>query len=238
MTDGDNSIAKIEKYFNNELDEAELKAFETRLEEDASFAKEVELFEVAMKGLDKAALKERLKEFHDELIPQNRHERSRRWYLPGIAASLALVIFAGYWIFFQPTDTNTLFNDYFEPYKDITNVRSSESDEFRSAMTYYGQGKYLEAIEQLGPFVQQPEYADKAIFYLGICHLAAGQEDEAIVHLSVAVEGKFYQQARWFLALSHLKSGDLAQMTEHLKRIEPNEFGYSQGQEILDKTQQ
>ncbi len=104
------SVELIEHYLEGRLSEAELKAFEERMQSEPAFKEEVEAFRTLGMQLEaydeRRKLKEKLEQFHHELdAEENGHTRKTlKIQLPyqtiAVAASIALVIStAAYWTF-------------------------------------------------------------------------------------------------------------------------------------------
>ena len=93
---------------------------------------------------------------------------------------------------------------------------------FRDAMTNYTVTNCAGAIEGLRRAVAADGAYTQARFYLGACELHTGAVDEAATNLQRVVaagESPYLEDARWFLAQTHVKQGDLEAARQELERV-------------------
>ena len=89
-------LDEIESYFNDELSEKELQAFEARLESDNELAKEFELYQNVIKGVEHhfdEKIQNVLKEEAEFMRQQERFAppKTRRWYYAAAAILLIMM---------------------------------------------------------------------------------------------------------------------------------------------------
>jgi cytochrome c-type biogenesis protein CcmH/NrfG len=93
---------------------------------------------------------------------------------------------------------------------------------FGEAMKRYGQGDWNGALPGLREAARLDPKSPATGFYLGACALQAGRTGEAIGSLARTValgDTPFVEEARYYLAKAHLRSGDVAAAREELRKV-------------------
>ncbi len=89
----------------------------------------------------------------------------------------------------------------------------SRPDPFVEAMKPYTTNNYAQAEEELADVIAKAPQNGSAHFYRGVSLLMLGRAADAIAPLQAAVDlgrnNEEKEEARWYLALAHLKSGQL-----------------------------
>jgi tetratricopeptide (TPR) repeat protein len=87
----------------------------------------------------------------------------------------------------------------------------ADASDFTEVMAPYVRGNYAAAEAALGRFLQAHPRDARASFYRGVTLLLLGRPEEAEPLLrAAATTGRPFQDARWYLALARLQSGDQA----------------------------
>lgn len=224
----------IEKYLDNALDEKRRAEFEQKLHEDPQLAQALQFeknFRLLEKQEDEMIFREKLNETINTYryqetgtktsepdLSNKENKKTLRFfqnYFRVAATFLALVSLA-LLLFFLLRSTKTqedkLFGQYFEPY--ATDFISRSGDDTLvfpvKALFAYSEGDYPSAINLLEE--KRLEFPDNEmiLFYLGISCLADDQFSKAESCFSLLREnpsGSFYEQAKWYYALTLLKTG-------------------------------
>lgn len=123
----------------------------------------------------------------------------------------------------RPGPAETLFQRHFDHYPSTRpTVRGAVQESGPDALALYEAGDYRRALAALEDrLAQQPDDAASR-FYAGVCRLSLGQSREATLDLEQVLrldEKELHAPAEWYLALAHIKSGDLAGARTHLLGI-------------------
>ena len=214
-------LETIEKYLNNTMKNDEREAFEKRLETDNTFRLIFEDIKITLLGIESASLKEKLDEYHSEMIPvrelssENSSKttnqlRSRNFQLL-IAASIALA-FGLFYFMNQASPSEKLFAKHFKVDPGLpTTMSTSNNYDFYDAMVNYKREEYSIAIEKWeGILIAKPQN-DTLNYFLGVSYLAQGNAEKASVLLSEATKDNasiFIDDAYYYLALAEIKKGN------------------------------
>jgi len=122
---------------------------------------------------------------------------------------------------------NRLFAENFKPYKDDSlepsrrgNAQPSAIEQFQML---YWDNKHREALVAFEALNAADKNNDNFLFLKANCLLVTGQSDEAAVLLEQIIRNdrtRFMAEARWYLALSYLKSGKIKEAKNLLRTIE------------------
>jgi tetratricopeptide (TPR) repeat protein len=247
----------INLYLSGQLQGAELQQFINRIQTDASFRQEVELQQMLIGSIHHAGkikLRERLDEIHhqlntkDSIAPRSAYSapapagHTMAWrYTLGIAASLAIIIAVTYYIFYNNTNPdNTLFTAYFSPYTNVVYTiyrdpaQPKTDDKLKLAFEAYDQQDYQTASTQfeklkadnLNPSEIKQE-DEVILFYLGNTYLAMGETSKAIDIFTRYSFDKFNTEARWYLSLSYIKEGRVAEAKLILEKLAADDNDFS-----------
>ena len=231
----DNQLEYIENYIEGRLSADDRAAFDARRTSDPGFDREVRLV-LEARRLIKSQARNRMKA---ELITLGHREvafdtvRSfmgvtlarKYWY--GIAASLILVVGIGYTGYQRMLNIRAesrlaaLYDAYYEA-PDISLVASrgttdSVNMEWEQALALYNRQEYRQASGKLRRVTGKEGFDRKSagFFYLGICYHELSLPDSARFFLNrVSSNSSLYPDARWYLGMSYLKSGQLQQADE------------------------
>ncbi len=111
-------------------------------------------------------------------------------------------------------DADKLFNSYYEPMNVISPVTRSgnisESDSYIQAIEMYKLGNYQTAAIGFSSAILKDPSDIAPRFLMSLTQLALGNYNQAINLLSdiTASSGKYGKEARWYLGLAYLKTGE------------------------------
>ena len=216
-----NTADYINKYFENTLSEAELKAFNTLLLNDNDFKEEFEF----------------QKELRDTLVLNDREELKKEiqnWdttknkprFKPWLIAACILILLGSSWqLFFnsQSNSTEDLYASYFEPYRNIVQpiVRGEHKEDLKSkAFEAYEAKDYENAILHFNEILNEEPNATIS-FYKANTLLQLNKANEAIILLEANVKNPDTLQDRnlWYLALAYLKENNVDASKKTLKLL-------------------
>jgi len=150
----------------------------------------------------------------------------------------------------RSTSGETLFRRHFEPYPSTRPIVRGMSDErgvqdlageddTSSALALYRARDYRGALAALEKSRERAPRDPMVLFYAGVSRLALGNAREATRDLEeVALLGssEFRAPAEWYLALAHLRNGDLGAARSRLERIaEAGGFYRAQARALLSE---
>lgn len=236
---------KMEDYIHGNLSVAEREQFEAEMSTDEHLREEVELHRKLVSSVETESLRQLLEQIHEENFESETKVVSlprRRSYFPmAIAASVALLILAGWWIFnLQTSSPESVYAAYFTPAEGLpTTLGYSTNTDFAEGMVSYKLEEYAEALEYWQPLVEADPTNDTLNYYVGVAFLADEQSDSAIDYLTTVVsneQSSFRTSAQWYLALSYLKTNQGEQAKPLLEDLADRDNPYqSRSSEILQK---
>jgi len=139
-----------------------------------------------------------------------------------MAASIAILLTAGWWLFSDTAQPSLLLNDYPVAYQDVLSRKITGSTGFTGKPAYYDflesgakayQNKnYKEAIEQFELYfkeaISDDTYQDFASFYTALSQINTNQIDQGIARLEVLSTQEYFElrkDAQWLAGISYLK---------------------------------
>lgn len=223
----------INGYFEGSLSEDQLEEFENLLKTDetfnATFEFEKEL-QLAIKKEERSEIKElfsSLNESEEQGEGKEKREGKTISMRPWLtAASIALVVGLGSWLFFfnSPNiNSEQLYLTNFSPYENVVHPieRGNQLEDLLSrAFTAYEDEKYTEALKLFKELniKQNDSYID---FYEAIILMQLNRHEEAIALLKNYIQnnGELKDRAHWYLALSYLKLEDVSNSKTELEKL-------------------
>lgn len=220
---------RIENYLDGSMPALERSRFELDLQENSLLRDRLEEVKSLRLGIESAVLKEQLEGFHSELggspskydseslLPTFNSRRKRiRW----IAAASIIILIGAFFLRGMESSTEKLFAKHFVPDPGLaTHMGSSDNFEFYDGMVDYKQGKYSQAIDKWNKLVISKPNNDTLTYFIGVAHLAAGDEKEAIrmlKDLSTTSGNSFENETLYYLGLAYLKSDDTEEAKKYL----------------------
>jgi hypothetical protein len=201
----------IERYLNGALSAEELQAFEQRMKENRLFAEEIYAHRDVISGIDyyfRLELKRKLVEEEENLL----RPAVTTQQMLGIAASVALLLVAVYLFKGNSINPESTFKAYFSPYPANFAMAVMVNDSAMkgsSAMKLYEKGSYEDALYAFDIQVEQSKNYEAPLFYSAVTLLKLKRIKDANSRLKLLInrESSYSEAARWYLALSYLRSG-------------------------------
>lgn len=234
----------INGYLQGSLSKDQMDEFDRLLKTDASFAADFKFereLRDALKKQERQELKDMFSEMKKSGIKQGpKVIRLRTWLT---AASIAVIVGLGSWLVFfnsSTADTQQLYSTNFHPYENVVHpIERGETleDLKNKAFIAYEDGAYEEALDLFKRLEaeQQDPYID---FYTGIVQMQLNQHEAAIVSLEgyLGKNGQLQDRTLWYLALAHLKLGDIDKTKERLHELlEVGTFKKGAAQDLLEE---
>ena len=244
MKPTEQDITLVEKYFDAELSSDELRHFNSRVEHDEDFKALVQREKIIIGAIRNQGLIDNLlylKSIEEKIQGDQSYPIAsgiKGWYYYAAAAVVALLVAVA---FLLPGNENNdeLFAAYFTPYPNLVQplMRGNESTARPKAFKDYEQKNYQAAAEGFKELLDTKEEPG-VLLLLGNSNLMLGKSEEAQENFITLIKNydEFDLQAKWFLSLSYLKSGDTENARKILKELGETEVSYaSRAKELLEK---
>ena len=138
------------------------------------------------------------------------------------------------------SNTDALFSSYYKPFDAVSPVTRSInqdlSDNYSKGITSYKNGDYKAAVAGFEEVLEKDPKAESARFYQGLSQLALQNWDQTINSLSDVANksGEYGKEARWYLGLSYLKSGNKVKAIECFENLVKSDgFYHDRADKIL-----
>lgn len=231
----------IEKYVQGRLTETEQVEFNWLLKSEDDFKEYVEFHQKLKKvteAEDDAHFRKLLAEFEEEAIGQ----QSKVGTLPAkwlVAASIALLLTLGYiFVFNQTQSTQELFNEYFQPYPNVTHpiVRNSgEASTKNDAFSAYDNEDYEKASTTFSELYSETGES-YYLFYKANALIQLNRAKEAIPVLKehLNFDDKLNDKTHWYLAMAYLQIDDTENAKIMLQKVvDGNELNAKTAKKLL-----
>lgn len=236
------NIELIKGYFNGTLTESQLVHFRDKMQNDASFRRDVSQYEYIFGNRLKKGEKGDVLEYHFHRKKSNLPKLIKRASLYILPLVLIVLVVVNYSSKPKIENSEQLFLEYFEPYPNIINptTRSSELDSTVSlhvALRDYELGDYELVIEKLSQLGADDQYRDEILFYKAMSLMAMNNSRDAVHNLrTMSLQSPLENQRKWYLALAYLHLEELEEAVEVLNEIiESQSYYLIYAQELLDK---
>ncbi len=245
----ENLYIRIEDYLDGLLSADERQAFEAEVRDNPAAAQALATVQEARERMRRhwntevadAALRATLQDVGKAYFKSEAGSSSggaRIFQLPrtawAAAAALALLVTA--WFFLRPPAHERLYADYRSfPPADFT--LRGDAPAAPDAAAAFNAGNYQQALEQLQQrLAAQPDDLE-AQFFAALCQLELKNYAAATAAFQAISAGAsaWSDEARWYLALSHLRSNDPAKCAEVLRQIPDTSSHYAEAQALLKK---
>ena len=244
MKQFENNMELIEKFFGGELDEQQNKVVTDRLDTDEQFKDLYNKEKILIKGIRHAGMQSDLafiKTLENSFEQNHFSEKSKTLWKPlAIAASLSLFMLAYFLYTAKPETPEELFQAYFKPYPNVVDpiVRGENAINKRTeAFEAYENGDYAKASRLFNDLLKEKKEAG-ILLLLGNANLMLGKNAEAKENF-ITLSKDFDEldlQAKWFLSLCYLRSGDVENARKMLKELGETEVSYAtKAKELLKK---
>jgi len=226
-------LERIERYLNDTMPDEQRRQFEQQLNTDEAFKLLVADVKVMLLGVESASLKSNLDEFHDDMVPVKTLEphkstsatttklKKTRIKIIKFMAAAAVIIFVGtFWLESRSSSTEQLFAKHFTPDPGLpTTMGVTKNFEFYDAMVNYKQGEYKTAISKWQTLLSSDQQNDTLHYFMGVAHLADGDEKKAINYLKNLTEKEsisFKKETAYYLGLAYLKADNVEDAKKYL----------------------
>jgi len=232
----------MEDYIHGNLSTAEREQFEAEMTADEQLREEVELHQQLISSVETESVRQLLEKIHQENFESDTpviSMSSRRTYFPlAVAASVALLVLAGWWAFFGGFAQPSYYATYFSPDPGLpTTLGYSTNTAFAEGMVSYKLEEYAEARTYWEPLLEADPANDTLNYYTGVAFLADEQPDAAINYLKSVASSEpsaFSTSAQWYLALAYLETAQEELAKALLEDLATSENPYqNQSTEIL-----
>ena len=247
MDHSEADISLVEKYFDAELNDTELRSFTMRMQSDENFKLLVEQEKALIAAIryeGAAANLEYLDELESKLqkeTPIRLGSGSSKWYYYAAAAVIGMTILVAVFMNSFNENPDQLFQAYFTPYPNMfePTLRSSEASDSKRANAFqaYEQGNYQKAAALFTELLKDNKDAGMLLL-LGNSNMMLGNLDEAKANFITLNEDfdDLDMQAKWYLSLCYLKSGETDKAQALLKELGDTEISYAtKAKELLEK---
>lgn len=236
----------LDRYFSNELDKGELKAFNERLKNDPEFNQEfqeIKEIKLAVKVEARKEIKSLFTDLEDDLNQKestnNNQTAMKKVYM--VAASLMLIASVGYLVLTgngKPSSQD-VFTEYYQPYNNLNGqVRGEARAASMSAEAYnaYYAGNYALAAEKFEALVEVEKTAEN-YFYMGIANIEAGNYETAVKNLNTTLNNftTYKDQSKWYLSMALLGADKEEEALSSLASLSSRRGAYkSRSSEVLE----
>lgn len=216
----------IDAYLMGNLDTDELAEFKERMKLYPDFRHLVEAQKAMVQSVEEHSLKNSLDDFHSEIKEPEKKWFSREWL--ALAASFMVLIGVGTWAILKSgNSTEKVFASHFKPDPGLPTTMGTSSDyDFYYGMVNYKRKEYAEAINRWEPLYAANPENDTLVYFLGVANLANGNARQAETYLRLAKDKSnsiFYEETRYYLALSLLKGNKIEEAKAVLEKSESSE---------------
>ena len=234
----------FERYLANEISSEEKIIFEQRLQTDASFKENLELYKETTQFLntkfsaETVDFKENLKSVSNNYFktissaekPRKSKVFSLKSYYYAVVATL-LIAFGAWFI----TQQSPNYSDYNQHETAIFMERNDSDENLKNAQDYFNNKEYEKAVQSFAK-LNISSSAELQYFY-GISLIENSNFDKGELLLSnLSVGNSIYKdKATWNLALSKLKQKKYNDCKKYLKQIPADAEDYDKARELLKK---
>lgn len=211
----------IDAYLMEKLDEVTLADFETQMRLFPNFRAKVDEQRILFKSAEEHNLKNSLDEYHKEIqnVPEKRGI-NMGWL--ALAASFLVLLSVSTWAILRSGNSSEkVFAANFKPDPGFpTTMGTSSEYDFYYGMVNYKRKEYAEAISRWEPIYGANPENDTLVYFLGVANLANGNARQAKKYLQMAkkkTESTFYEDAKYYLALSLLKENKIEEAIQTLE---------------------
>lgn len=225
----------LEEYLKGNVDKNS-PSFKKLFESEEHFNEALEKYEVAQEMIFELGLKQEI-----ELVHQAFEKKNKAFPISYMVAAAIVVIVAVWGVLSAPSKTD-LFEDYFTPYPSTHAFRSTQEENqiegasnLEKALRYYSEEDFGSAVLSFQR-VQTDSMTAGDIFYFANALLAVNEFEQAEPKLESIVDNRenpFWQQTKWYLAITYLKLEKLEKIQSLLDLINVGEYRYEEAQEII-----
>ncbi len=217
---------KIEGYLNNTLSQDELTAFEKQMTESEALQQEVEKHRAlhdALSDTDVLAFREKVIKIGKEIKAEEQQSGSGFSKFWKIAAVVLVLVSVGSLLWFTMGSKDSpkeLYAEYYKPFpvEDVTRGESV-NEKLKDILSKYTNGQYDKVVIALEKW-KDSIGKEQVKLYLANSYLNTNKEEKAIpIFQNVSINSQYYENARWYLALTHLKLDQIPQLKQVLQQL-------------------
>lgn len=235
----------INDYWAGHLSNKQQKEFEIRLRQDKAFQKKVELYQTVNEmvlDVDTPQFIRLLEQTEEKLQATSTFQSARIVRLKtvfAIAASIAILILAGYYFILMPPSTDTLYAQYTNQHQSVTlalvQKGTTEMDAVQLEQAFQ-QRNYPATLQLANSYLEQQQNFS-VLLVKGISLLELNRFEEAIItfYRLYNSDALIAPQGLWYQAMTYLKQGDVENCRSILQEIiQTKSFNYQKAIVILD----
>ena len=248
----DTFIELADRYYDRKMTAEERAEVESRLQDDAGFAEQMESYREARQAVaiwsdeeQKARFRRRYAEQSDKQASSAKVvPLSRRTWLYAVAAAVILLVAVFLGRNGQQMSPEDIFQQRFDM-PVLSGARDANVDtvpvmkRFQQANAWYLAGQYDSVLVVMPDVVRDPGFDRQASAWLhiGMSHYGLGQEAEALNALEkVPAASPLVHDARWYRALILLKQQDVEGAKALFRQLDEESRSYGKdAREILDQ---
>ncbi len=213
----ENDIERIDRFLRGEMDKAETQAFEQALSENPELKKKMKIQQELVSYIDLMGDQEVLANIRkaEDTYRSRKPGTIKRlpWLRPAlIAASLALLLFAGWWLLRPSSEPEALYANFYAPYELSFSSRAGGNTEtLLAANAAYDAQDYAQALQAFQSLPTDLQ-TSKVKLAMGISHMelsSFGLAQSLFDQIIELQDPLFLDQALWYKGLSLLKQGEL-----------------------------
>jgi tetratricopeptide (TPR) repeat protein len=247
------SVAEIEDYINNDMEESLMGSFEDELLNNQGLSAEVKLSREINEAIGEKEimlLRESLKDIKDSEIETDSHQkrgisapRLRKviWYV----AAASVILMLGLNITFQNHSYTgpELYNEFYRPLDgNMGATRSASLPEERllnQALVKMNNKEYDAALKLFSEILAKDGRNIVGNYYTGTIHQQEGQFEDAIHSFTNVIsqgDNLFVEQSEWYIGLCYLNRNEPQKAIRQFRKIsESNGYYHQQAKAILKK---
>jgi len=227
----------IERYISGEMDQVEKAWFEKEMEYNDTLKKEIAL----RRKTDEMLFRHDVMDLRAKLsgIEKTRKEKeiARRTILRQ-AAILACFVLLGSMLLYMNRNLSpgAVYEKNFTVYSAGVTARNSgtsfnaATEVYNKGLTFYNNGKYREAAGVLREYLKtKPDHMEACLVY-GVASMKTCDFTEAVKSFSTIIDNGnnlYIDNARWYLALTYIKTNDIESAKKELLLIRDSNSIYS-----------
>ena len=241
MNTNTNDIDLIERFFDSALTDQETTILNDRLKNEPELKKLFDQESLLIKAIRFESAKNNLQYLRELEESINRRGKTS-WYYYAAAASVALVVAAWFLIPMMNQSPGELYTAYFEPYPNTfqpTLRGDAPTDRRSEAFRAYDQENYQMAATLFNELLKEDKDPGMLLL-LGNANLVMDKNEEATRNFSALLTDfdEFDMQAKWFLSLCYLKTGEVEKAQKLLRELGNTEIHYAtKAKELLKKVE-
>jgi hypothetical protein len=235
-------IELIERYFDPDVSETEKEILAEEIEKDENLMALFKQEKLLINTIRFTGAKQDLHFLHNlenELSKADRRSIPRYYY--AIAASVAIFVLIGVSYQFGKSSSPDVYAEYFKPYPNLfePTVRGNAATNKRAdGFLAYENGNYEKAINVFSDLLKEKK--EPGIMLLSAnANLALGRIDnsERILQDLISSFDELDIQAKWYLALCYLKSGQKEKSTALMQELTQSDLYATKAKGVLQKLQ-